>query len=451
MIRITLGRTIGAVGLALLGTVAVPAADWPQWRGPDRDGHGSGTGLIRSVPDGGPAVAWTAKGLGAGYSSVAVVDGRVYTLGDRGDRQYALAVDAGGAIAWATDIGPAWKDEYVGARSTPTVDGGTVFVLSTEGVVHALSAGDGKVLWKVDLVERYGARLMKAMGQYDWKFAESPLVDGKRVIVSPGTGDAAMVALDRKTGSELWRTAIPELGEKGADGAAYASAVISEGGGVRQYVQFLGRGVIGVEAGTGRLLWSYNRVANEIANIPTPLVDGDLVFVSSGYGTGAALLELSGKDGGVHARERYFLEANVFQNHHGGMILDDGTVYAGTAHNKGFPIALDLASGKVLWGPERNEGEGSAAVGFADGILVFRYQNGRVVLVEANREAYREIGSFVVPDVRQFSWAHPAIVDGLLYLREQDRLWVYDLRGAAEPEVPRAPARVRVEEDASRP
>jgi outer membrane protein assembly factor BamB len=447
MIRKTIEVTIGTVVLAALGAGVVLAADWPQWRGPDRDGHGSGTGLIRSIPEGGPPVAWTADGLGAGYSSVAVVDGRVFTLGDRGDRQYAVAVDAGGTVAWTTDIGPAWKDEYLGARSTPTVEGGAVFVLSTEGVVHALSAADGEVVWKVDLVERYGARLMKAMGQYDWKFAESPLVDGAQVIVSPGTRDAAMVALDRKTGAERWRTAIPELGEKGADGAAYASAVISEGGGVRQYVQFLGRGVIGVEAKSGRLLWSYNRVANEIANIPTPLVDGDLVFVSSGYGTGAALLELSGKDGGVRARERYFLEANVFQNHHGGMILDEGTVYAGTAHNKGFPIAVDLVSGKVLWGPERNDGEGSAAVGFADGVLVFRYQNGRVVFLEATRDAYRELGSFVLPDVQQFSWSHPAIVDGRLYLREQDRLWVYDLRGAkSEP----SPADVSAE-DTSRP
>lgn len=426
--------------VAVLVAVPAGASDWPQWRGPDRDGHGSGTGLIRSIPEGGPPVLWTADGLGAGYASVAVVDGRVYTLGDLGDRQYALALEDGGTLLWKTDVGPAWKDEYVGARSTPTVDRGRVYVLSTEGVVHALDAADGKVVWKVDLVERYGARLMQAMGQYDWKFAESPLVDGDRVVVSPGTKDAALVALDRKTGAEIWRSTIPDLGEKGVDGAAYASAVISEGGGVRQYVQLVGRGVIGVEAATGRFLWGYNRVANEIANIPTPLIDGELVFVSSGYGTGAALLELVPADGGVRAKERYFLEANVFQNHHGGMILDDGTVFAGTAHNKGFPIAIDLATGKVLWGPERNDGEGSAAVGFADGILVFRYQNGRVVFVEADREAYRELGSFVIPDVRQFSWPHPVIVDGLLYLREQDRLWVYDLRGGeSEGQAPEAP------------
>jgi outer membrane protein assembly factor BamB len=187
--------------------------------------------------------------------------------------------------------------------------------------------------------------------------------------------------------------------------------------------------VVGVEAATGRYLWGYNRVANDVANIPTPLVDGDHVFASSGYGTGAVLLELKpAEGGGVEAREVYFLDGDTFQNHHGGMILDQGHVYSGTGHNKGFPIAVELATGKVAWGPVRNDGKSSAAIAYADGKLYFRYQDGLMVLVDATPEGYRERGSFTIPEVRRESWPHPVIVDGKLYLREQERLYCYDLR-----------------------
>ncbi len=182
-----------------------------------------------------------------------------------------------------------------------------------------------------------------------------------------------------------------------------------------------------MEASSGRFLWGYNRVANDVANIPTPLVQGDHVFTSSGYGTGAALLELVSTGDGYAAEEVYFLEADTMQNHHGGMILHEGHVYTGTGHNKGFPLAVELATGKVAWGPVRNEGKDSAAIAYADGRLYFRYQNGLMVLVEATPEGYREKGSFMIPDVDKPSWPHPVIADGKLYLREQDNLFCYDL------------------------
>jgi hypothetical protein len=265
----------------------------------------------------------------------------------------------------------------------------------------------------------------------DWRFAESPLVDGGRVIASPGAKAAALVALDKMSGKEIWRTAIPDLGAKGADGAGYSSVVVSEGAGVRQYVQLLGRGAIGVEAATGRFLWGYNRIANNVANIPTPLIDGDHVFVSTGYGTGAALLKLVRSGDGVAAQEVYFLPPETFQNHHGNMILHDGHVYAGSGHNKGFPMSVKLADGKVAWGPVRNQGTGSAAVSFADGRLYLRYQNGLMVLAEATPQEYREKGSFKIPDVGNPSWSHPVIAGGRLYLREQDHLFCYDLSASA--------------------
>ncbi len=409
--------------------LAADAGEWPQWRGPGRDGKSRDSGLIGDWPEGGPPLAWKATGLGGGFSSVAVVGDRVYTMGDLEDGQHVIAVSRGdGRRLWTTRVGPRWEDRYLGPRSTPTVHGNRVWALSTEGEVVCLDAKSGELAWKRSLPRDFGGFMMKAQGTYEWKFSESPLLDGERLLVTPGAKDAAIVALDARTGRTLWRSAIPELGERGADGAAYSSIVVSEAAGRRQYVQLIGRGVIGVDAESGKFLWGYNRVANDVANIPTPIVDGDHVFVSTGYGTGAALLRLEAKDGGVAAKEVYFLEADTIQNHHGGMILHDGYIYTGTAHNKGFPLAVEMRTGKVAWGPVRNEGKGSAAVAFADGRLYFRYQDGLMVLIEATPEEYREHGSFMIPGVEHESWSHPVIAGGQLYLREQDTLYVYDLR-----------------------
>lgn len=431
---------------ATLVASPAPATDWPQWRGPERNGKSPATGLMDTWPDGGPPLVYRASGLGTGYSSLAVIGDRIYTLGDLEDGQHVLALDREtGKRLWATRIGPPWKDRYGGPRSTPTVDGDRLYALGTEGDLVCLVTADGSVVWKRNLPEDFGGSLMTTSGGHNWKFAESPLVDGDRVVVTPGARDAALVALDKRTGGEIWRTKIPELGPAGRDGAAYSSVVVSRGGGVRQYIQLMGRGVIGVDAETGEFLWGYNRVANDVANIATPIVDGDHVFVSTGYGTGAALLRLKGDgEGGVKAEEAYFLEGDTLQNHHGGLILDGGHIYTGTGHNKGFPICVEMASGDVAWGPVRNAGQDSAAVTWADDKLFFRYQNGLMVLVEATPEGYREKGSFMIPDVHQFSWSHPVVAGGRLYLREQDNLFCYDVRKRAEPPTTEAePAETR--------
>jgi outer membrane protein assembly factor BamB len=428
------------VGADLADEVAADVVDevgagWPGWRGPARDGRSSEAALQEQWPEGGPPLLWRTTGLGSGFSSLAVADGRIFTLGDVGEEQHVVAVSSDdGSILWRTVIGPSWSeaDLYPGSRSTPSVAGDTVYALGTEGDLVALAGDSGVVRWRRSLAEMGGFVAMASAG-VNWRFTESPLVDGDRVVVTPGAPDAAMVALDRHSGEVLWRASIPDLGDLGSDGAAYSSIVISHGAGVKQYVQLMGRGVVGVRAADGRFLWGYNRIANDVANIPTPLVEGDHVFTSTGYDTGAALLELrpggDGPDGAlVEAHEVYFLEASTFQNHHGGMVLHDGFVYTGTGHNRGFPLGLELRTGTVAWGPVRNEGRGSAALAYADGRLYFRYQDGLVVLVEATPEAYRERGSFRIPEVRDPSWSHPVVSGGRLYLREQDRLYVYDLR-----------------------
>lgn len=425
------GLALGLVVVTLL--LAAPAtgtapSDWPQWRGPSRNGMSPATGLLAEWPDGGPPLIWRADGLGTGFSSLSVVDGRIFTMGDRDGQQWVIArSEADGRELWSAAVGPPWVDGYGGPRGTPTVDGDSVYALGTDGDLVALDTETGVVRWRRSLTDDFGGFMSAGQGVH-WRYAESPLVDGERLIVTPGADEAMIVALDKGDGSEVWRAAVPDLGPLGADGAAYSSVVISEAGGVRQYVQLVGRGAIGVAADDGRFLWGYNRIANDVANIPTPIIDGDRVFVTTGYGTGAALLELR-PDGsnGIDAHELWFLGGNELQNHHGGVILHEGVLYTGTGHNRGYPIAVRMADGETLWGPVRNDGEGSAAVTYADGHLYLRYQSGVMILAEATPSGYVEKGSFPIPDAAPFSWSHPVVVNGRLYLREQDHLLAYDV------------------------
>ena len=425
-------RLIGALILAASAFTTLPrtqssaAGHWPQWRGPNRDGISTDTGLLQRWPDGGPRKLFTAAGMGTGFSSLAVTGGRIYTMGDRRDGQYALAFqEADGAPVWATRVGAAHDgDEYDGPRATPTVDGDRVFVLSTGGNLVALEAATGRQIWQKSLPRDFSAPTPP------WLFSESPTVDGDRVIISPGARRAAMVALDKSTGKEVWRAAMPAFARQGIDSPDYSSIVISNGGGVKHNLRLTGRGDISVRASHGWFLWGYDRLANRTANIPTPLVKDNMIFASSGYQTGAALLDLSpAPEGRVNMAERYFLDGRTFQNHHGGMILIGDHVYAGHGHRLGFPMCIELASGKVLWGGNfRNAGEGSAAITAADGHLYFRYENGVMMLIEASPTAYREKGHFQIPGVRKPSWSHPVVTGGRMYLREQDALHVYDVR-----------------------
>lgn len=429
-----LPRSAAIIVLVLGASVALGAAardaspEWPQWRGPNRDAVAKESGLLAQWPESGPPLAWKASGLGGGLSSLAIAGGRIYTLGDREGSQYVVAMNlADGKMLWTAKVGAAWDDEYGGPRGTPTVDGDRVYALGTEGDLVSLEAATGKEVWRKNLARDFGGRMMSS-----WKWSESPLVDGDRLIVTPGAPDATLVALDKKTGKEVWRAAVPALGSQGRDGAGYSSVVVSQGGGVKQYIQLTGRGLVSVRAQDGKFLWGYNKVANSTANISTPIVRGDHVFASTGYGTGSALLKLSRAGEGVQAEEVYFLPAKSLQNHHGGLVLIGDHIYGGHGHNRGYPICVEMATGKVAWGGEgvqtSHGGTGSAAVTAADGHLYFRYQNGRMALVEATPQGYKEKGAFAIPDVHHPSWSHPVVAGGKLYLREQDNLYVYNLR-----------------------
>ncbi len=419
-----------ACGTALFFIVARTSAapgdksDWHQWRGPNRDGVSAEKGLSHDWESKKPELLWRTKGLGGGMSSVSIWDGKIFTMGERdGTVMHCRKVDGGDEI-WSVKV-PGGG----GPNGTPTGDpeSGLVFGISKDGELSAVKVEDGSIAWTKSFKDDFGGGMMSG-----WGYSESPLVDGDRLICTPGAGDGLLAALDKRTGEVIWKTDVGgvELGEKGKDGAGYGSVVISNGGGVKQYVQLVGRGLGGVAADDGRLLWSYNKIANGTANVPTPVVSGDHVFGSTGYGDGGSALLKLAKDGeGISATEEYYYPANKLQNHHGGMVLVGDHLFMGHGHNNGFPQCVELKSGEIKWEKERGPGKESAAIDYADGHLFFRYQDHTMALIEADPAGYKLKGSFKIDSRNGQSWPHPVVQDGKLYLRDQDELLCYDVSG----------------------
>ncbi|MEI6654722.1 MAG: PQQ-binding-like beta-propeller repeat protein [Verrucomicrobiota bacterium] len=405
------------------GSLPVAGADWPQFRGPDLDGKSTETGIIKSWEQKAPELLWMGEGMGNGYASVAVVGDRIYTTGDMKDGQGVVAIDAkDGKVLWSTALTEGVpKHGFEGARCTPTVVGNQLWVTTSNGMIACLTT-DGKQVWKKSFEKEWGGKMMSG-----WGYAESVLVDGNAAICTPGGPEAMMVALNKDTGAELWKCKVPEYGKNGKPGAAYSSVVISKAAGVKQYVQMTGHGVIGVRASDGKFLWGYDHSANGVANISSPVIAGEHVFSSSAYGAGAGLVRLDKDGDGVKATELYFLKADVLQNHHGGMVLVDGYIYCGHKQNGGDPVCIDVKTGKSMWAAVKAPGKGSAAVTYADGHLIFRYQDGLVLLVEATPKEFHMLGSFMPKHQEKESWAHPVVSGGKLYLREQDKLMCYQL------------------------
>lgn len=413
--------------LALAAEPTGKAGDWPQWRGPNRDGVSLEKGLSDDWEKNPPKLLWKAEGMGAGYASVSIVGDRLYTSGNTDEAQTVTAVDLNDKkVLWTVKItNEVPKHGYEGARTTPTVDGDRLYAVASDGALVCLKTEDGGQVWRKEFKE-FGGKMMSG-----WGFSESPLVDGDRVVCTPGGNDAMLVAFDKASGDVVWKAAMPSIGEAGKDGAGYSSIVVSEALGVRQYVQLVGRGVIGVAAKDGKFLWGYNKIANGVANIPTPIVKDNFVFTSTGYGEGgSALLKLKKKGPGVEAEEVYYHKANELQNHHGGMVLVGKHVYMGNGHNNGFPVCVDFMTGKIVWGGKiRGAGQRSAAVTAADGDIIFRYESGEVALVAATPKGYNLKGTFRPEVTISPCWSHPVVSDGKLYLRDQDTLMVYDVSG----------------------
>ena len=402
--------------------VSTGRSNWPEWRGPLRDGVSTETGLLQEWDKEGPPLLWKVTGLGPGLSTVSVAQGVIYTMGEREGKGWLLALDEeDGKPHWATAVGNGKP------QSTPTVDRDRVFALGYAGDLVCLDTANGRELWRKNIAEEFGGKSDADIG-----YAESPLVDGNRVLCSPGANNAVVVALERNTANVLWKASLgdrnDDIAAKEWDGTSFSSIVVSEACGLRQYVQLTGWGLLSVRADDGKILWTYDRVANELANVSTPIVRGDYVFCSTAYNTGAVLLNLVPDGSGVKAKEVYFLDPKKMQNHHGGLVLVGNHVYCGHGHNNGFPLCVEMKTGQVAWRPGRGPGSGSAAVVYADGYLYFRYEDGVMALIQATPEAYVLKGTFKIASSLGKSWPHPVVAGGRLYLRDEDALLCYDVR-----------------------
>lgn len=400
------------LGLSLC-VLAAEAADWPQWRGPKRDGVSSETGLLKSWPSGGPSLAWQTAGLGGGYASVSVSDKRIYTMGDGPDMTLLIALEeATGKKLWAARVGrPGGGGGYPGPRCTPTVDGERVYALGQYGDLICVETGTGKEIWRKDLLKDFAGKVMSG-----WGYSESPLVDGDKLILTPGGPQGTVIALDKKSGATFWRT--KEL----TDPAGYSSVIVEEIGQVRQYIQITDSHVAGIEAQTGKVLWSASR-RGRTAVIPTPIYHDQHVYVTSGYNVGCNLFKIT-PAGGTFTAQQVYANGDMV-NHHGGVIRVGNHVY-GYSDGDGW-TCQEFKTGKVAW---VNKQLDKGSIVFADGHFYLRSESGRgtVALIEANPKAYIEKARFDQPKRSgNNSWAHPVIANGKLYLRDQDLLLCFDV------------------------
>jgi len=393
------------------------AADWPQWRGPQRDGISQEKNLFREWPKDGPKLLWEVKDIGSGFSTPAVVGERIYLLGNKGlEDEFVLALSTkDGSKVWSKSIGkvgePNQNPAYPAARSTPTVDGDMLYAISSDGDIAALKTADGSVVWKKSMRSDFGG----APGT--WAYSESPLIDGNTLVCTPGGGQATVVALNKKSGDVIWKAALPE-----GDKAAYASAIIVTTGGIKQYVQFLQNGLVGLDPSSGKMLWRYERTAKgSPANIPTPVADGGMIY-SAASRTGGGLIKLKANDGGGFEVEQVYYGKKLPLAIGGAIKLGD-YLYGSAADAL---VCVEFATGQLNW---EDRSIAPASLCFADGRLYLHGENGSVALVEPTSEGYRERSRFNPPDQPNRgaakAWAYPVVANGKLFIRDGDRLWAY--------------------------
>ena len=400
----------------------IGGGSWPQWRGPNRDNISLEKGLLKEWPEAGPPLEWRVDGLGDGIAAPSIANGRIYTLGYFADGEFLTALDQTTARrVWATRLGPKVNESplmrWLSQRS-PTLDDDRVYAFTTNGRLVCLQAQDGRELWSKDYPEAFGAK------RPGFGFCDYPLVDGDKLICTPGSANASVVALDKQTGKELWRSVVP-----GGGGTAYAALVVAEVGGVRQYLAFLSQMLVGLRASDGQVLWTYKRIANGIANTHTPMVRGDQILASNGYGSGLASLKLMPQGDRVDVQEQLFEKAGLdaFQDN---SVLVGEHFFGSTG--SGRLVCLNAKTLQPAWDTIRLKNPGRVAMIFADERLYVRQSEGQVTLFDVSSKAFVERGSFQIPDfVKSAGATYPVIAGGRFYLRDDNKLLCYDIREEA--------------------
>jgi outer membrane protein assembly factor BamB len=400
---------------ALTTTLTATAADWPAWRGANRDDHSPDKGLLKQWPAGGPKQLWVFKDAGLGYSGYSIVGGQLFTMGLRGDMEFLIALDAStGKQLWATEMGPLLKNRWGdGPRGTPTVDGGKVYGMSGQGYLVCADAKTGKEIWKAKMGD-FGGKIQ------NWGYTESPLVDGDKVICTPGGPQGTLLALDKNTGKTIWQS------KDWTDFAQYSSPIVVNHNGARQYIQLTQQHLAGVNAADGKVLWK-TPWPGKTAVIPTPIFKDGHVYIASGYGIGCKLVKL----GPGHQVSDVYMNTTMV-NHHGGVILVGDHLYGYSDSAKAW-ICQDFKTGNQVWA---GSSLGKGAIHYADGMLYCLEENsGTLALIEASPKGWSEKGRFkLTPQTTQRSpqgkvWTHPVVVNGKLYLRDQELLHCYDVKG----------------------
>lgn len=403
------------VAIVLFRTNGAAAHDWPQWRGPDRTDVSRETGLLKQWPEGGPKRVWLYQNAGSGYSGPSIVGDKLFIMGTRDQNEILAALDSGtGKELWTANVGPLFAETRGnGPRGTPTVDGSRVYAMGGRGDLICADLTDGRVIWR---------QSMRSLGGRTptWGYTESVLVDGNQVVCTPGGSSGAIAALDKATGKPVWQS------EQFTEAAHYASIIVAEPNGVRQYIQLTASYVAGVSAKHGKLLWK-SSFPGQTAVIPTPIFRDDCVYVTAGYGAGSKLVRIAPDN---QATDVY--ENKVMKNHHGGVVLVGDYLY-GHSEGSGW-LCQNFKTGEEVW-RERNK-LGKGAVSCADGMLYCLDEaNGTVALVEASPNGWQEHGRFKLdPQTKIRSpqgriWTHPVISNGRLYLRDQDLIYCYDVKG----------------------
>ncbi len=397
------------------------ADDWPQYRGPKRDGVSRETGLLQSWPEDGPRLVWTFRDAGAGFSPPSIVGNHFYCMGSKDKDDYVFALDSRtGEPLWSTSVGPRrptdWGD---GPCSTPTVDGDFLFAISILGELHCIDRQTGKHVWHVHLKKDFQGKIL-----HDGRYCESPLIDGDHVICSPGGKQGTMAALDKKTGKLLWRS--KDL----TDEAVSSSPIVVEIDGLRQYVNLTGKGVASVAADDGRLLWKNGMPAAWIM-VATPISEEDCVYVTTAYGVGCGLFKLTRDGKSIKADVVY--RNKVMKNHHSGVVLVNGFLF-GCSDPIGW-VCQDFKTGESIWNERFAFDKGSFA--YADGhFYCYGESKGEVALVEASRKGWLEKSRFAIPELTKIRrkngkiWTPPVIANARLYLRDNDLIYCYDIAAA---------------------
>jgi len=387
------------------------AAEWPQWQGPNRDAKSTETGLLKSWPEGGPKLLWaTTEDLGLGYSTVSIAGGRIYTTGMFGKDGYLFALDLDGQLKWKVRYGPEYLKFGKGSRSTPTVDGDRIYIMSGMGLAACFGL-DGNLKWSVDTEKVFGGRNIR------WGICESPLIDGDKVILTPGGTDASMVALDKMTGKTLWTT-------KGlSDRSAYCSPLHVKEGKKDLYVTLTEAHIVGVSP-EGKVLWQVPYQGQCQAHPNTPVYHDGQVYITSGYNAGGVMLKLTDDGSGAEV----LWKDDVLDVHHGGVVLVDGFLYGANwgSNARGDWVCLDWKTGKPRY---ETTWKCKGSISYADGMLYcYEEKDGHVALVEATPEGFKPISTFQVTQGHDRHWAHPVVCGGRLYIRHGKTLLCHDVK-----------------------